>query len=191
MRIRFFARTLVLLAAVVATFAGLKAEAASDPVAWVGGGLGLAVPNQSGTSARPIFSINGGAKLGSEFGIGAYYMSSRKDESMSGVTVPWNYDLYGVSGTYHFEGEAKGVYLGGMLGMSKVATSFASIEASTSPMHWGLLAGYDHMILSRFSLGGEISYISIASGSATVSGVTRTTDAFASLNFLASAKLWF
>ena len=168
------------------------AAGGGDRAAWVGGGFGMSVPNKSNTSARPVVGVMGGAKIGSEFGVAAYYLSSKKDETINGVTTPWGYDLYGVMGAYYFEGEAKGVYLGGMLGMSKVGTKdLAGVEIATSPMHWGAVGGYDHMLMEHFSLGGELSYISIDSAATKRNSVSVTTDAFAALNFLVSAKVWF
>jgi len=171
------------------------AHADADKVAWVGGDYGLSVPNESNTTSRGVFGINGGAKIGSEFGVGAYYLSSHKDESVNGVTQPWNYDLYGVMAGYFFEGEANGVYLGVMLGTSKVGSSVGGISYQTSPFHYGFVAGYDYLIGEHFSLGGNLNYISVASSSATVAlpsgSITQSTDPFGMLNFLVSAKIWF
>ena len=168
---------LVLLA--VLTVAGLstKAEAQS---AWVGGMLGLSIPNADNTTARNIWGLTAGAKIGSEFGLAGYYLNSAKKEN----NTDFNYDLYGLEFAYHFEGEAKGVYLGGRIGTSKVTVGSNSI----SPMHWGVVGGYNHMMLSeRFSLGADVSWLSVAEG--TVSGMT--VKAFSMLNFLATAKVGF
>lgn len=182
-----------ILIAVLLGFSSLSLAAGSgDSAGWVGGQFGLSVPNAQNTTSRSNMAITGGAKVGSEFGVGAYYQTSRKDESVNGVSTPWNYDLYGVMAGYFFEGEAKGVYLGGLLGMSKVGTKTAGgLDVSTSPMHWGLVAGYDHMLAQHFSLGGEVTYISVASSSTTVAATTVTTDAFSTLNFMVSGKFWF
>lgn len=170
-----------------------SAHAASDPSVWVGGALGMSVPNASNTTARPLYGITAGAKVGSEFGVGAYYLTSTKDETSGTVTVPFAYDLYGVEGAYYFEGEAKGVYLGGRLGMSRVSSKnpLSGTTYAINPMHWGLMAGYNYMIGDHFSLGGEAGYMSIASGNTTVGGTAYSIDAFSTLNFLLTAKFWF
>ena len=171
------------------------AHAEYDPVAWLGGDLGLSVPNENNTTSRSIWGVDAGAKLGTEWGIGAYYSTSHKDESANGTTTPFNYDLYGITGGYYFEGSARGVYLGAMLGMSKVGSQLGGTNFTTSPMHWGLMAGYDYMITDHFSLGGQIDYVSISSSNTnvTVSGqsVTANTDQFSLLNFMLSARIWF
>ncbi len=164
---------------------------AVDGKAWIGVSGGLSVPNKSDTSPRPILGVNLGAKLGSEFSIGAHFLTSSKDESVSGMSVPWNYQLYGVSGAYHFEGEAEGVYLGALIGMSRMETKALGGDLATSPMHWGVMAGYDYpMAGDMFSLGGELSFISISGASGSVHGVSRETDAFSILNFILTLKFW-
>lgn len=164
---------------------------AAEPKAWLGGAFGLSVPNKSDTTARPMFGVNLGAKLGSEFGIGVHYLTSSKNEDVSGRSVPWNYQLYGISGSYHFEGEAKGVYLGALLGMSRVETKYLGGDLATSPMHYGVFAGYNHPIAGEmFTLGGEASFISIGSASGSVYGISRDTEAFSTLNFLITGKFW-
>ena len=65
-----------------------SAAGGGDANGWVGVQGGLSVPNYSNTTARPMFGITAGAKLGSEFGIGAYYNTSKKDETVNGGTVP-------------------------------------------------------------------------------------------------------
>ena len=90
-----------LLAASLA-FVGGTAYAAGggDAAGWVGVQGGMSVPNYSNTSARSLFGITGGAKVGSEFGVGGYYQSSKKDEAANGVTFSFGYDLYGVMLAY-------------------------------------------------------------------------------------------
>src|ERR1700733_4941551 len=63
---------------------------------WVGGLFGLTVPNADNTTSRSMYGITAGAKLGSEYGIGVYYLTSRQNETIYGVSTPFNYDLYGV-----------------------------------------------------------------------------------------------
>lgn len=172
--------------------ASVEAASGSGPSAWLGAQGGLVVPNYANSTARTAFGITAGAKLGSEYGFGAYYRSSSKDEAVAGATVPFNFDLYGVMFGYFFEGEALGVHVGGLLGLSKVTTKAQAENVSTSPMHWGVVAGYDHMLGTGFSLGGELSYVAVSSSTAALTtGTNSSLDAFSTLNFLGSVKLWF
>jgi hypothetical protein len=176
----------------LATFAHQAFAAASgEAAAWVGALGGISVPNYANTTSRTMMGVNAGAKVGTELGVGAYYLTSSKDENVSGVTTPFGYDLYGVMGGYFFEGEAKGVHLGLMLGMSKVTSKYLTDSVSTSPMHWGLVAGYDHMLGDFFSLGGSLNFISIANSTASTTSGTWLQAGFSTLNFLASLKFWF
>jgi len=180
------------LAFLLASIADQALAAASGEAAgWVGVQGGISVPNYESTTSRTMMGITGGAKIGTELGVGAYYLTSSKDESVAGVTTPFGYDLYGVMGGYFFEGEAKGVHLGVMLGMSKVTSKINTNSVSTSPMHWGLVAGYDHMLGDYFSLGGSLNYISIANSTASTTSGTWQQNSFSTLNFLGSAKFWF
>jgi hypothetical protein len=165
----------------------------SDPAGWAGGLFGVSVPNADNTTSRSIYGLTAGAKIGSDLGIGGYYMSSSKDETVAGVSSKFAYDLYGVEVGMHFEGEAKGAYFGGRLGTSKVTASVAGASISTSPFHWGAFVGYNHMIGGNFSLGGDVNFFSLAQSSATPLGSTtsQTINAFNVLNFMASAKFWF
>ena len=103
-----------------------SAQAAGDSSGWIGANVGMSVPNSEGTTARPIMGVNGGAMLGTEFGLGAYYLTSSKDETVNGVTGTFTYSFYGVDFTYHFEGEAAGAYFGGRLGMSRVSSKLCA-----------------------------------------------------------------
>lgn len=190
------------LAGFLACFAG-TAHAANggDPSGWVGAEGGLTVPNYTNTTARPDMGITAGAKLGSEYGIGAYYHTSTKSESANGSTFNFGYDLYGVMAGYFFEGDAKGVFLGAMLGMAKVSNqatvSGVTYNLSTSPVHYGLAAGFDKMLGSMFSIGGEVSYVSIAGSSTnytptgSAAAVTANLDPFSILNAMITLKFWF
>jgi Outer membrane protein beta-barrel domain len=183
---------MVLAVATVTVSQFAQAAADGDSAGWVGGQFGISVPNYSNMTSRTGYGISAGAKVGSVFGVGGYCSSSHKDESIANVTQPFNYDLYGVMAGYFFEGEARGVYVGGMLGMTKVSFNANNASASTSPMHYGVVAGYDYLLMSHLSLGGEISYVSIASSTATTTlGATASQDAFATLNFNAALKFWF
>lgn len=164
---------------------------ADDPHGWIGGALGLSIPNADSTTSRGIYGISGGAKLGSEWGIGAYFLTSSKDESTSTGTIAFNYELYGVEFAYHFEGEAVGAYIGGRVGTSKVKSGSGTTLVSTSPSHYGLVGGYNHFLTNQFSLGGEINYLSVPSSSASVSGSPVTINSFSIMNFLFTGKLWF
>lgn len=153
------------------------AHAEEDPNGWVGGLLGLTVPNADETSSRSMWGLTAGAKLGSEWGLGAYYLTSHKDE---GTPIgDFNFDLYGVQCGYHFEGEARGVFLAGRVGTSKLTSGVTDI----SPMNLGAVAGYDFFLGDHFSLGGEASFMNI-SGS---DGI----ESFTILSFMGAAKFWF
>ncbi len=182
-------KTLILALAlmIAATLEATKAHAAEDYAGNIGVSYGLSVPDYSGTTSRSIIGFQGTAKLGSEWGLGGYYMTSSKSETINSVTSDFNYQLYGVKGTYHFEGDARGVYFGALVGISKVKAG--SID--TSPTHYGLLAGYDKMLGDMFSIGGEFNYIVVGSGSTTYNNASYTVDSFNTLNFAMTGKLWF
>lgn len=150
------------------------AQAAEIPHAWVGGQFGLAVPNADGTTARSMVGLTLGAKLGDNLGLGAYYQASHKDETAR----RFNYDIYGVQLSYHFDGDATGAWFGGRVGTSKVDTG-----STYSPMNIGVVAGYDYLISGPLSLGGEVNWMSI-SDSGALAG-------FSTLDFLLALKLWF
>lgn len=173
--IRFFANLSLAALLSVALFSPTAAHA-DDSKAWVGGLFGLTVPSYNGTQARGIYGLTAGAKIGTEFGVGVYYTSSQKRETIG----DFNFDLYGVQAGYHFEGEANGVFIAGRIGTSKLSVAGAT---NVSPMNFGAVVGYDYMLFDHASLGGEASYMSIASAAGT--------EGFTTLNFLASLKLWF
>lgn len=160
-----------------------NAAAGGDQAGWVGALGGISIPNADNTTSRTAFGITGGAKLGSEWGIGGYYLTSTKDETGG----KFGYDLYGIEFAYHFEGEAAGVYLGGRVGTSKITAG----TASTSPTNYGALAGFNHFVTDNFSLGGEVNFFSVPESTTTVASTTTTVKGFTMLNFLASAKFWF
>lgn len=164
---------LVLFVLTIAAPAG----AIETPHTWAGTHYGVAVPNADGTSARPMMGFTAGTKLGTEMGLGAYYFGSHKDETPLGR---YDYDLYGIELGYHFEGEAAGAFVGARLGISKVTT--ATTVLSSSPLHFGLVGGYDYMIMDHLSVGAEANFFSIQAGG----GV----GGFTSLDFLASLKIW-
>jgi hypothetical protein len=165
-------RTLLALATVV--FISTPVFAADIPHAWVGGLFGLAVPNYDNTSSRGMFGVTLGAKLGDNLGIGAYYLSSAKDENAG----RFNYDLFGVQLSYHFDGDATGAWFGGRVGTSKI-----DVGQTYSPMNIGAVAGYDYMLTDHLSLGGEVNWMSISE--------SAPLKSFSTLDFLAALKLWF
>lgn len=166
-------RSLIALAASVLVSA--PALAADIPHAWVGGLFGLAVPNADHSTTRGMFGVTLGAKLGDNLGLGAYYTSSAKDEDTVGR---FNYDLFGVQLSYHFDGEASGAWFGGRIGTSKI-----DVGTTYSPMNIGAVAGYDYLLTDHLSLGGEVNWMSISESSPLKS--------FSTLDFLAALKIWF
>ncbi len=176
------------------TITATSSFAADDQKGWVGAGLGLSIPNQDNTSTRGIYGITAGAKLGSEIGLGGYYFASSKAESSNGVSFDFNYSLIGAELTYQFEGEAKGVYFGGRLGISRVENkpSTSTTTYSASPFHYGAVVGYNHFINSNFSLGGDASYMMVDHSTATVAGVqTDVNKSFGMINLMFAGKFWF
>ncbi|MEK7357440.1 MAG: outer membrane beta-barrel protein [Bdellovibrionota bacterium] len=153
--------------------------AKAEQAGWVGGLFGLSIPNADQTTSRGAFGITGGAKLGSEWGIGGYYLTSHKDETGG----KFGYDLYGIEFAYHFEGEAAGVYLGGRVGTSKITSG----AITTSPTNYGAVAGFNHFLSDHVSLGGELNFFSVPESTSTAT----TVKGFTMLNFLAAAKFWF
>lgn len=178
-------------ALLLTTAFGLQAHAAAagEHELWVGAAAGLAVPNKSSTTPRAQYGATLGAKIGTEFAVGAYYLTARKDEG--GALGSFNFDLYGVEGTYHFEGEAKGAYFGLRMGISKVEVGTGTTALSVSPFHWGPVVGYNHMLGENLSLGADVAYYSISKGDGTTTGgATVSVDGFSTLSFLATLKLW-
>lgn len=180
------AASFLILAGSILTF---SSQALAEGSAWVGGMYGISVPNHSNTTSRPMAGITGGAKLGSDYAIGAYYLSSTKDEDTATAKSAFNYDLYGAEFTYHFEGEAAGVFFGGRIGTSKVTKGIVT----TSPYNIGAVVGFDRMLGKTFSIGGDFSWMNVASSNGTGSGQTTSTDisGFNMLNFMATLKIWF
>lgn len=174
--IRSILKSTLAAALLAGSLLSTSAAQASDTKGWVGGLFGLTVPSYNGTQARGMYGITAGAKVGTEFGLGVYFLSSQKRESIG----DFNFDLYGVQVGYHFEGEANGVFIAGRVGTSKIAVNGTT---NASPMNFGAVVGYDYMLMEHASLGGEVSYMSIASAA--------STESFTTLNFLAALKLWF
>lgn len=170
---------------------GQRAHAAAEgeKALWVGVAGGLLVPNKSSTTARDFYGVTAGAKVGTEFGLGAYYFSSKKDEG--GTLGRFDLGFYGVEGTYHFEGEAKGAYFGLRLGITKMDFGTAPNQVAASPFHVGAVAGYNHWLTDFVSVGGDLGFYSVSKGEATsLTGTTVSSDSFSALSFLATVKLW-
>lgn len=180
-----------LFAALVVGSISTRALAAADgeKALWVGGAAGVLVPTKSSTTVRGAYGATIGAKIGTEFGLGAYYFTSPKDE---GAPVgKFDLNFYGVEGTYHFEGEAKGAYFGIRLGVTKIDIGSGASAVSSSPFHIGVVGGYNHWISDSISIGGDVSAYSVSKGDATaLSGVTTSIDAFSALSFLGTLKFW-
>lgn len=166
---------------------GQCAAAGLEANAYVGGLLGLHVPDAEDTSARGAFGIVGGAKLGSEYAIGGYYFSSTKNEETgTGGEQKFAYTMYGVEGAYHFEGEALGAYFGARLGLTQMDVGLADF----SPYHVAALAGYNHWLNDNLSIGGELSFTHVNSDTDVVGTTKVPSDAFNIIAFMASVKFW-
>ena len=184
---------LVLVGGLSVAFAFSEAQAAtrSDSTSGMSFGAmgGMMVPNKSGTAARPGFGVHVGAQLGTEFGIGGYYLSSKKDEG--GTIGNFDMDFFGIEGVYRFEGEAKGGYFGGRLGVSKINVGLSTSQVNLSPYHVGFIGGYDRFLTDFISIGGELGFYSVGQSEATPSiGSKVTVDSFTALSFMACLKFW-
>ncbi|CAN5565998.1 hypothetical protein BH10BDE1_BH10BDE1_29490 [soil metagenome] len=185
-------RSLILAAVVaVTTVFSVQAKAAADgeKALWVGGAAGVLIPNKSSTNPRGEYGVTVGAKIGTELGLGAYYFSAKKEEG--GAIGKFDLDFYGIEGTYHFEGEAKGAYFGVRLGITKMDFGVPAAQVSASPFHVGVIGGYNHWVTDNLSIGGDLSFYSVSKGESTaLSGTTVSVDSFSALSFLATVKLW-
>jgi hypothetical protein len=177
--------SIAILASVTSAHAGYDSN--TEHKGWIGGLFGLNIPDLDGTSARAGYGFTAGAKMGSEIGLGGYYITSSKEEDAGN----FDYSLYGVEVTYQFEGEASGVYLGGRVGLS----SLDSGNFNFNPYHWGALVGYNHFIAPNISLGGEGTFFSVAKDTDTATvgniAVNNTAKAFHIIAVMATAKFWF
>jgi len=161
----------------------------SEPTVWAGAMGGVLIPNKSGTSARGDLGLTAGAMLGSEFAIGGYYLTSKKSETSSVGT--FDLDFYGIEGSYHFEGEARGAYFGARMGITKMNFGVAPSELTASPFHFGAIAGYNKWLGENLSIGADLALYSVSKGEATsLTGLPSTVDSFTALTFLATLKLW-
>ncbi len=144
---------------------------------------GMSVPDADDTSSRPVFGIIGGARLDGEFGLGGYFLSSSKEESNGAADFDFNYDLYGIEGSFHFEGVAEGAFVAVRAGISKVKLG----NTNYSPMSYGILFGYDHFLAENFSLGLEAGWMRVEGEKKTGAA---DLDSFSALNFAAALKFW-
>lgn len=144
---------------------------------------GISVPDADDTSSRLGYGVVGGARLNGEFGLGAYFLGSSKEESVNNVDVDFNYQLYGFEGTFHFEGVADGAYVGARVGISKVEVG--NIEFS--PTNYGAIFGYDYFFNDNWSAGLEGSYMRVEGDDKDGASL----DGFSALQLLASTKVWF
>lgn len=185
-------RHLVLGTFAVVSFFSFNSYAAFDvdKSLWAGGAYGFEVPTKNGVSQRSIYGITAGAKIGSEFGLGGYYFSSGGADN--GAIGMLDTKYYGIEVSYHFEGEARGAYLGLRFGITKVDFGLSPNEVSASPFHTGIIAGYNYMISDSLSIGGDFGYYMVSKGEATsqATGATQSLDGYSTLNFMATLKAW-
>lgn len=171
---------ILLMALIVA---GFSSQAFAQARGYLGVQAGLSVPDADNTSSRLAFGASGGARLDGEFGIGAYYLSSSKEEENNGNKFDFNYQFYGFEGSFHFEGVADGAYVGIRAGISKVEVG----STEFSPTNYGVLFGYDHFISEVWSAGLEGSYMKVESDTAN----NIKLDSFNTIQLMASTKVWF
>lgn len=178
-------RKVLLLAVFVVVVNGLITPSASAQAkGYLGVVAGMSVPNYEDTTARPAHGLLGGMRLDGELGIGAYYLGSSKVENMSGIDTRFNYSLYGIEGSFHFEGVADGAFLGVRVGTTKLSVGS---DINTSPTHFGLVFGFDKFLSDNFSVGVEGSWISVESSSRQSVELKN----FTLLDFNAAVKMWF
>lgn len=158
-------------------------QAEAQAKGYVGGLFGLSVPDHDETSSRMAFGILGGARLDGEFGLGAYYISSSKEETIGAADLDFNYQLYGFEGSFHFEGVADGAFVGLRVGISKVKVG----TEEYSPTHYGALFGYDYSLTDAWTVGLEGSFMRIEGDKKAAGDL----EGFGALQFLASTKMWF
>lgn len=149
---------------------------------YVGGLLGFSVPDYDHTSGRPGFGVIGGARLDGELGVGAFYITSSKEETNAGTKFKFDYSFYGLEGSFHFENIADGAFVAARVGLGKVDVGSNNI----SPFVWGLNFGYDYYLNEKFSLGIDAGFMNAQGGD---DGNTHI-KGFTALDFLVAAKLW-
>ena len=174
----------VILATLLALFSTTALAQAKGYVGVVGG---FSVPDAEDTSGRPLFGAMAGSRLDGELGLGGYFLSSSKKEKINSVDADFNYSLYGIEGSFHFEGVAEGAFVALRMGMAKIKAG----DGNFSPFSYGLGFGYDHFFTPNVSIGIDAGFMSVQKDNDTVNGVSVTMKAFNMLNFLVAAKFWF
>ncbi len=164
-----------------------SAPALAQAKGYVGAIGGFSVPDAEDTSGRPIFGAVAGSRLDGELGLGGYFLSSAKKEKVNNVDVDFEYALYGIEGSFHFEGIADGAFVALRMGLAKIKVG----DANMSPFSYGLGFGYDHFINEAFSVGIDAGFMSVQKSSDSVNGVSVDQKAFNMLNFMVAAKFWF
>ncbi len=162
---------------------GFGVPAKAQAQGYLGVQAGLSVPDANDTTSRPVFGFTAGARLNGEFGLGGYFSSSSKKESLGNTERNFNYHLYGIEGSFHFEGVADGAYVGLRVGISKVKVGTVEV----SPSHYGAIFGYDYFVNPNWSVGVETGYMKIEGASKGSENI----DGFGALHFAASTKVWF
>lgn len=175
-------RALLFITIFIASFGG-AGFAQAQAKGYAGVLIGLSVPDADDTSARTAYGVLGGARLDGEFGLGGYYLKSSKDETINTVETSFDYSLYGLEGSFHFEGVADGAYMAARVGLAKVTVG----SQNYSPLAWGLNFGYDHFLKENLSLGVEAGFMAVQGAKKTGANL----DGFTMLNFLVAAKMWF
>lgn len=168
-------------------FALCSTPALAQAKGYVGAIGGFSVPDAEDTSGRPIFGAVVGSRLDGELGLGGYFLSSSKKEKINSVDADFDYALYGIEGSFHFEGIADGAFVALRMGLAKIKVG----EANMSPFSYGLGFGYDHFINEAFSVGIDAGFMSVQKSSDNVNGVSADQKAFNMLNFMVAAKFWF
>ncbi len=168
---------------------GTSAEAQAQ--AYVGGLGGGSVPRAEASSNRPIYGLLAGARLHHEWGVGAFFKSSNKRESVEGVDRKFAYDMYGFEGSFHFDNVADGAFVGARLGFAEVSRELAAGQLRLTPLVWGVFFGYDHFLKEFFSLGAEGGFMVMGAEKGSLAGVTIEEKRWAMLNFNLSVKFWF
>lgn len=148
---------------------------------------GFSVPDAEDSSGRPIFGAVAGARLDGELGLGAYFLTSSKKETINGSKTDFDYSMFGIEGSFHFEGIADGAFVALRMGLAKIKAGSANI----SPFSYGLGFGYDYFFNDNMSVGIDAGFMSVQKGSDTVNGVSVEQKAFNMLNFMAALKFWF
>jgi len=172
---------------VIILLSSFSVSALAQAKGYLGGFAGMSVPDYDDTSARLAYGVLGGARLDGEWGFGGFFLSSSKEEEANGQKSDFNYNLYGIEGSYHFEGVADGAYFGARVGIAKVDIK-ATTTRSYSPMVWGIHLGYDYFFNDNASFGVEAGYMNVEKESSATKGDLKS---FGMINFALTGKFWF